>query len=124
MASTGNATDFGDLTAATQGSGGIDNGSRAVAMGGYRGGYDVTIDYITIASTGNATDFGDLDAGRHHPNNVNDTTRGVVSGGQSTGAAIVNSIEYITTATLGNGTDFGDMTAARYGSTGGCDQST
>ena len=60
-ASTGNVTDFGDLTV-TRGQGGcVGNSTRGVYMGGYGdAGDDGTIDYWTIASTGNAIDFGDL----------------------------------------------------------------
>jgi len=65
IGSTGNTTDFGDLTvsrgqlAATSGSNG-----RGVFAGGGTGsasGTDNnTVDFISIATTGNATDFGDL----------------------------------------------------------------
>ena len=58
----GNSTDFGDLTQAREGIGGMSNTTRAVfSQGGNYGSpvYDV-IDFITISSTGNATDFGDL----------------------------------------------------------------
>ena len=61
IASTGNATDFGDLTAALQGPMGTSNKTRAVYGGGDVGGSNRNqIDYITIASTGNGQDFGDL----------------------------------------------------------------
>ena len=62
IGSTGNGTDFGDLTVARWPAGGNTGSStRAIFAGG-----DVpstesnVIDYVTIASTGNATDFGDL----------------------------------------------------------------
>lgn len=63
IATTGNTTDFGDLTRTHKQLGATSNGTRAV----FAGGYDTTspfkyniIDYITIQTTGNATDFGDL----------------------------------------------------------------
>jgi hypothetical protein len=61
IASTGNTTDFGDLTSNRQSFGAAGNGTRGV----YGGGAVVpantaVIDYITIASTGNSQDFGDL----------------------------------------------------------------
>jgi len=60
IASTGNATDFGDLSLARYFPGTTSNSTRGVFMGGYYSGGDTnTMDYITIASTGNATDYGD-----------------------------------------------------------------
>jgi hypothetical protein len=64
IASTGNATDFGDLLALTNTMGATSSSTRGVFMGGYNG--IVTsnvIQYITIATTGNSTDFGDLTLG-------------------------------------------------------------
>ena len=65
MASTGDATDFGDLTQARNNHGAFSSSVRGVFAGGgdvsgVSGGKVNTVDYITIASTGNATDFGDL----------------------------------------------------------------
>ena len=60
IASTGNATDFGDLTVAVRGGFGMSNSSRGLLAGGNNPSDQNTIGYITIASTGNATDYGDL----------------------------------------------------------------
>lgn len=62
IATTGNATDFGDLTVARSYLAGISNSVKGLAAGGIPsgGGNSNIIDYVTIASTGNATDFGDL----------------------------------------------------------------
>jgi hypothetical protein len=66
IATTGNATSFGNMTGTVRYNGaGFDSGSygdRGVLGGGYRpgtGGSDI-IDYCTISSTGDLTDFGDL----------------------------------------------------------------
>ena len=62
MASTGNASDFGDLTLAIKNSGSTSSKTRALTAGGYYGSspnYTNLINYITIATTGNASDFGD-----------------------------------------------------------------
>ena len=53
---TGNATDFGDLTSTRTEGGSGANVSRAVFMGG---GEENTIDYVHFSSQGNAADFGD-----------------------------------------------------------------
>ena len=68
ISSTSNATDFGNLTQARYGLGGVSNGTRGVFAGG--AGNKDTIDYITIASAGNATDFGDLLSGGMAGGNV------------------------------------------------------
>ena len=64
IASTGNATDFGDLTGSRGYGTGTSDGTTGVFCGGYESSYQDNIDYITIASTGNATDFGDLSVAR------------------------------------------------------------
>jgi len=64
IASTGNASDFGDATLKKLHAASGSSKTRAIPRaGGYS--YEqpfrsTTIDYITIASTGNASDFGDL----------------------------------------------------------------
>ena len=61
IASTGNATDFGDLTSGKALGAATSSNTIAVFGGGVgTSGYVNNIDQVTIASTGNATDFGDL----------------------------------------------------------------
>ena len=60
IASTGNATDFGNLAANNQDTSSLSNSTRNVTGGGEEGSGTNRIQYITIASTGNSTDFGDL----------------------------------------------------------------
>ena len=57
IASTGNATDFGDLLSANLYTTGTSSSTRGVFGGSNNSN---VIQYVTIASTGNATDFGDL----------------------------------------------------------------
>jgi len=57
IASTGDATDFGDLTAATVDFATANSIVRGLIFSGYEKAQ--AIDYITIASVGNAADFGD-----------------------------------------------------------------
>jgi len=120
IATTGNATDFGDLTVARGFVGSCSSATRGLWAGGDTGSRSNVIDYVTIASTGNATDFGDLSSIRVRTTAFSSSTRGVISGG--TEAAVVNTIEYVTIASTGNATDFGDLTQAR-GSAGGCSSS-
>ena len=60
IATTGNGTDFGDLTVSRYTGEGVSNGTRGVFAGGATPTNVNTMDYVTIASTGNAKDFGDL----------------------------------------------------------------
>ena len=60
IASTGNATDFGDLLSAYTNPATSSNSTRGILTGGTSPESNNTIQYITIASTGNATNFGDL----------------------------------------------------------------
>jgi len=61
MASTGNATDFGDLTGGRIANRGVSNTVRGCFMAGLDNPTNYkNIDFVTIASTGNASDFGDL----------------------------------------------------------------
>ena len=62
IATLGNATDFGNLTAAAHWTTGAASSTRGVIAGGHVAPLTNinTIQYVTIATTGNATDFGDL----------------------------------------------------------------
>ena len=64
IVTTGNATDFGDLTTQRNALAACSDNMRGVFGGGYDGSDVNTMDYITIANTGNATDFGDLSDAR------------------------------------------------------------
>lgn len=58
IATTGNATDFGDLTVSRGRTADCSDGTRALFGGGYN--KTNVIDYVTVQTIGNATDFGDL----------------------------------------------------------------
>ena len=64
IASTGNATDFGDIVTARSSIAGVDSDTRGVFGGGGNGSLSNVMEYITIATTGNTTDFGDLTVAR------------------------------------------------------------
>ena len=67
VASTGDATDFGNLTdERCYGVGACANATRGTFAGGWEApGMSNIIDYVTISSPGDASDFGDLTASRH-----------------------------------------------------------
>ena len=119
IASTGNATDFGDLSTGNITMGATGSTTRLVFGGGYTGSYSNIMEYITISSTGNVTDFGDLTLARGSVGACGSSTRGLFSTGFHGGSgAVTNIIDYITIASTGNATDFGDSTQSRYLSTG------
>jgi len=111
IASTGNATDFGDATSAKAYLASCSSPTRGITGGGSAAAINNEIEYITIASTGDATDFGDLTAARRWLASCSSATRGLFGGGYL--AARTNVIEYVTIASTGNATDFGDLTVAR-----------
>ena len=123
ISSTGNATDFGDLTDGREILSACSNSSRGVFGGGDGAAY--TIDYITFATTGNAQDFGDLTVDRYNLSACSDATKGVFGGGSvpSSGHAETDTIDYITIATTGNAIDFGNLSAGT-GDTGSCSDAT
>ena len=116
---TGNASDFGDMTNARHSGGYTNDDTRGVFLSGLiSSGYSNVIDYITMASTGNATDFGDLSQGSgvYAPSKgvVSDNTTGVIGGGyDDTNYVARNYISKITIQTTGNSSDFGDLITAR-----------
>ena len=108
----GNAIDFGDLVASTQGTMAVSSSTRGVFGGGYVSSSNVnTIGYITIATTGNTTSFGALTVARERGGGCGSSTRGLFGGG-NIGDYWNNTIDYVTIASTGNATDFGDLTYA------------
>ena len=108
MMTTGNSSDFGDMTTARNQNTGVSSNTRAVAMGGNTpSGIVNVMEFVTIATLGDASDFGDLSSGTEHTGSVNNSIRGVQTGGRFPG--YVNTLESITIATTGNSSDFGDI---------------
>jgi hypothetical protein len=127
ITTTGNATDFGDLTLPRYGLASCASSTRGLFAGGNELGRKNIIDYVTIATNGNATDFGDLTqpVSDHDIVGVagcNSSTRGVFGGG-NTSSATINVIQYVTIASTGNSIDFGDLTIATYNNSS-CSSST
>ena len=110
---SGNATDFGDLTAANQiSSGGMSSSTRGLFA---HSSMSNIVDYITIASTGNASDFGDQSYAKQYAAAVSNSTRGLIAGGNRSGDSYMDEIDYFTISSTGNYTDFGNLFEQRYG---------
>ena len=120
IASTGNATDFGDLNATQSHGTGGSNGSRGCCMGGNSGGVNGsdTVDYITFASTSNATDWGNLYDGAWLANygTISNGFRSCMTGNYT---PATDMIQYITVATTGDAGDIGNLVATKT-DTAGC----
>jgi hypothetical protein len=110
IGSTGNATDFGDLSGSFNSTGSCSNSTRGIIAGGDKSGVSDQmneIQYITIASTGNTSDFGDLTHNVRRLGAGASATRALFAGEYQSNA---NGINYITIGSTGNAQDFGDLT--------------
>ena len=123
ISSTGNAIDFGDLTAVRAFAASCASSTRGLIAGGVDAPSTATntISFITISSTGNAASFGNLSQALSYGTALASSTRGIIT--LSPTPAYVNVIDYVTIASTGNSQDFGDTTQARN-ELGSCASST
>ena len=114
ISTTGNCTDFVDLTTARRNTGGFASPTRGVisAGGEFPHSNHKTTDFITVASKGNATDAGDLIGEISGVTTCSNHTRGIFMGGYNPVGSI-DDISFMTTASLGNSIDFGNLTTIR-----------
>ena len=118
ISTTGDGTDFGDLTNTPAQAGGAASSTRGIIGGGYDGSARTNvINYLTVASTGDAQDFGDLTTGRSGLGACSSSTRAVFSGG-TTASDHLNTIDYVTIASTGDAQDFGDLLTVNNEMTG------
>ena len=85
IASTGNALDFGDVSAPINRMSGCSDASRGIFAGGQT---TNVIQYITISTTGDTTDFGDLTHARRSIGSCSDGTKGVFGAGKDASAVV------------------------------------
>ena len=116
IATTGNATDFGNLSLARYYVRGTASSTRGVFAGGTYPSPAVTdtIDYVTISSQGGANDFGDMSLQRNGLAAFGNGTRGILAGGYTTPTNTqTNVIEFVNIATTGLVNKFGDLSERR-----------
>tara|TARA_R100001129_G_scaffold47779_1_gene32640 strand:+ start:85 stop:1074 length:990 start_codon:yes stop_codon:yes gene_type:complete len=106
IGTTGNATDFGNLSQSRQLPTGFSDRVRACFAGGRTPSIVDTIDFVTMASTGNATDFGNLTVSRMVAGGASSSTRGLTIAGMTPSGQ--NTVDYVTIQSTGNAVDFGD----------------
>ena len=127
IATTGNASDFGDLLFGTESQGTASDGSRGVIAGGYKPTVHTSneIQYFTFATTGNCVDFGDLLSKDMEITGLSNGTRGGFAGGRDRAGyrGFTQVISYVTIATTGNAASFGNLISQtsthHYASMGG-----
>ena len=96
MASTGDASDFGELSLARTYMSGA--GCQSTTRGIFAGGHPMTtdlIDFVLFSTGGTATKFGDLTQARSYPAGSSNATRGIVAGGSIPGPAQITTIDFI-----------------------------
>ena len=118
--STGNATDFGDMTGPARYYlfDGASDATRGLGAGGDS--YN-DIDYVTIATTGNSSDFGNLQRTKTGGAGGSSGVRAFFGGGHSTSSAL-DEIGFVVIQTTGDAADFGDLTSPfqmQFGCAGG-----
>jgi len=127
IASKGNGTNFGDVTAGSIGCYGTSNSTRAIITGGsgphYNSPYPKTkrIEYFEMASLGESISFGELDrltSTGGATGSCSNSTRGLFTGGYVDGSNETNNIDYITFSSTGDALDFGDLTSQAYAQIG------
>ena len=123
IASTGDGTDFGDLTdrKGQAGRGNANSTTRAIIA--LADNNVNTLDFVTIATRGDAEEFGSLRSYRNgEPCLTSNSIRGIGAGANN-GSTTVDDITFITIATKGDGTDFGNL-SNKCNQLGGASSST
>ena len=127
IATTGNASDFGDLTVDKNYSGGCASATRGFSIGGWDepGGTLLSgIEYVTISSKGGADDWGEMYESAYNVTGFSNSTRGLCAAGyggpSSPLGPYMNVIQYFQMATQGSMSDFGNLVHKRrqHGSNG------
>ena len=105
IATTGDATDFGDLSYGNAYRGGLASSTRGVFANGQG---DATYDYVTISSQGGANDFGEALSNHMGGATFNNSTRGFRAGGSD--PSQTSNIMGMIIASTGSFYNAGDLT--------------
>ncbi len=119
IATTGNATDFGDASSVHNPNGGTGmcSSTRGVYNQGHTPTFVSTIEYVIISSDGGVSDFGETTVVKKETNRLSNATRGLIFGGRPTDTSTPETslIEFITIATTGSAIAFGNLLQAARG---------
>jgi hypothetical protein len=117
-ATTGDATDAGNLDSYTYGCTAAGNTTRSIVFGGYSylaASRINNIQYFDPASPSNCTDFGDIASGTsRYGAACASATRALTGGADSSSGMPDDRIEYVTIDTTGNSTSFGSLAANNF----------
>lgn len=112
IATTGDSTQFGDLSQERANIACLSNSTRGIFAGGYQApapNYTSSMEYVELTSNGTAVFFGDLSAAKKDFNgNCTSPTRAVLVSGYAA-PSYNNTIEYVNIQSLGDAVDFGDL---------------
>ena len=125
IATTGDATDFGDMSKKVNGgSGNISSSTRGITAGGYDGDASANvkhIDYFIFSSSGGSNTFGDLTEDSNDHGACSNGRRGIFSMGYP---SYSGNITYITIATTGDALEFGNLLQPGYATVGAINSPT
>ena len=114
FASTGSASDFGDLLTATHYFSGCSDGITAMFINGSASDSNSRTQAVQIMTTGNATDFNDTTINSNGAAMAGGN-RGINAGGRTSNPGpAVNNIEFFDIKSRADTADFGDLTTARF----------
>ena len=106
IATTGNGTDFGDMSVARRETASAANTTRGVIAGG-TGPITDLVEYVVMSSQGGANDFGNLSSTRRAFSGSGNDTRGLFFGGNNPSRTSI--IEFINFASTGGVNEFGRL---------------
>ena len=125
IASTGNATDWGDMTRTRNGSAGnMSSSTRGLVAGGYvlaDTANTSSIEYYIMSSSGGGNNFGDLTEAGNSGGGVSNDTRGIFAGYYPSYSGTLASV---TIATTGEASAFGSLISTSVASVGGINSPT
>ena len=125
IATTGDATDFGDMSKKVNGgSGNMSSSIRGITAGGYDspGGANVKhIDYFIFSSSGGSNTFGDLTEDSNDHGACSNGRRGIFAMGYP---SYSGDLTYITIASTGDALEFGSLLQPGYATSGGINSPT
>ena len=125
ISTTGNSTDFGDMSETKRNLTGASSSIRGIIFGGQTPSSpnvpEMSIEYTIISSSGGGKDFGELATSHVDGAGVTSEIRGFVCGGGNT---YQNVIDFVTIASTGDSTDFGDLAEFGRQLNAGCESPT
>ena len=111
IATTGNATDFGDISQTSGDCTGCASATRGLVIGGLTPSVTDKIESVIISSKGGSSDYADLSTGTWGACAVSDGTRAIVAGGRTPAFSMQDAptLSVMTIATQAGPSKFGEL---------------